>query len=113
MPLAEKLSSYFDLTMHLENEANLSALGENSFSVHADNLISIRIGSGIGAGVIIDRQLVKGRNGYSGRLGILSLFQTEKSVLAEITAALNSMLRKRVSFMSIVKLKEDLPRLMN
>ncbi|KYG34375.1 ROK family protein [Alkalihalobacillus trypoxylicola] len=67
--LKEKLETEFSFPIFLENEANLSALGEKTFSTKAENLVSITIGTGIGAGVIINHQLYTGKNGYCGEIG--------------------------------------------
>src|SRR5699024_318043 len=54
------LSPQFTFPVYLENEANLSALGEYTFQMDSENLVSISIHSGIGAGIVIKGKVQKG-----------------------------------------------------
>lgn len=69
LDLYTELSSHTSIPIHIENEANLSALGEKSYSFTESNLVSISIHSGIGAGIIINDQLYYGKEGRSGEIG--------------------------------------------
>ena len=64
--IAEELTKY---PIYIENEANLSALGEYTFSSASSNLISINMHSGIGAGIVENGILQTGANGFSGEIG--------------------------------------------
>lgn len=74
----------FDLTGHfqqryevpviLENEANLAAVFEQDFSQQElQNIITISIHEGIGAGIIVNTQLYTGYYGQAGEIGRLIL----------------------------------------
>ena len=67
--LVSLLSQEFDFPVTVENEANLSALGEYTFSSHIENLVSLSLHSGIGAGVVKNGKLDVGNKGYAGQLG--------------------------------------------
>ncbi|NRG27470.1 ROK family protein, partial [Bacillus circulans] len=67
--LYEKLTKLYQYPIHIENEANLTAIGESTFSTEFNNLISLSIHSGIGAGIIIDGQLFTGLDGRAGEVG--------------------------------------------
>ncbi len=69
MDLAELLQNDFPYPVILENEANLTAVGEYSFSCSSDNIISISIHSGIGAGIVQNGTLQTGRHGQAGEIG--------------------------------------------
>lgn len=69
LPLKELLEDAFSLPVLLENEANLSALGEAAFSFGADNLVGISIHTGIGLGIILDGRLYAGADGFAGEFG--------------------------------------------
>ncbi|MDG5788779.1 ROK family protein [Evansella sp. AB-P1] len=69
MNISDYLQNRYKVPITLENEANLSVLGEWYFSTYLSNLVSISISSGIGAGIIIDNSLYKGVKGYSGEIG--------------------------------------------
>lgn len=53
----------------MENEANLSVLGEWAHCHNTNEMLYISIHSGIGVGIIMRNQLVKGKNGYAGEFG--------------------------------------------
>ncbi|MGN9841004.1 ROK family protein [Nonomuraea sp. H19] len=61
---------HLDLPITVDNEANLAALGELYAS---DNTLSSFVyvsgGLGIGAGIVLDGQLMRGARGWSGELG--------------------------------------------
>lgn len=66
---AKHLEKTFKLPVILENEANLSALGEWAYSFHKENLLNISIHSGIGLGIVMNNQLISGQDGYAGEFG--------------------------------------------
>lgn len=59
----------FGIPIYLENEANLSVIGEHTFYYHTPNLIGISIHTGIGVGILINSQLYTGANGNAGEFG--------------------------------------------
>jgi len=70
-PLKAQLSKHFDLPVIVDNDVNLAALGEMWFGAghHARNLVLIAIGTGIGAGLIIDGALYRGAHQAAGEIG--------------------------------------------
>ncbi|MDE1548939.1 ROK family protein [Jeotgalibaca caeni] len=74
MDLAKKLHEQLQIPVYVENEANLTALAETSFSSFKPNLVSISIHSGIGAGIIMNGELYYGHNGQSGEIGHMILY---------------------------------------
>jgi glucokinase-like ROK family protein len=73
LPLKRILSERFDEPVFVENDVNLAALGEWGFGAGrgAQNLVCISIGTGIGAGIIIDGALYRGHNQAAGEIGYL------------------------------------------
>ena len=67
--LAEGLEQHFGVPVYMENEANLSAIGEKTFQYDYNNIANISVHSGIGLGIIIDGQLYTGYNGRAGEFG--------------------------------------------
>jgi glucokinase-like ROK family protein len=54
----------------VDNDANIMALGELHAQVsRVDNFIFVKIGSGIGAGIICDGKIYRGSSGYAGEIG--------------------------------------------
>lgn len=69
--LYKEFSNKYDVPVILENEANLSAIYERDFNGarDLDNMIAISIHRGIGAGVIMRKELFRGKNGEAGEIG--------------------------------------------
>lgn len=59
---------YPSLPVHLINESNASALCE-AYNSSVRNLVAVNVGSGLGAGIIVDGHLLQGVNGYAGEIG--------------------------------------------
>ena len=71
MPLRARLSEHFQLPIVVENGRNLAAVGEWGFGAGrgADSVVSLSIGPGAGAGVVIDGNLYGGHSHAAGELG--------------------------------------------
>lgn len=74
--LVELCSTKYRVPVLLENEANLSGVYERDFNDGKDknNIIAISIHKGIGAGIILNRQLYRGVNGEAGEIGRSLMF---------------------------------------
>jgi predicted NBD/HSP70 family sugar kinase len=70
-PLKVRLAEKYDLPITVDNDVNLAAMGELWFGAGQDvqNMILITVGSGIGAGIIIDGALYRGGSESSGEIG--------------------------------------------
>ncbi|WP_332686763.1 ROK family transcriptional regulator [Devosia sp.] len=70
-PLRQLLSEKFDVPVFVENGRNLAAVGEWGFGAGrgADSVVSLSIGPGAGAGVVIDGKLYGGHSHAAGELG--------------------------------------------
>ncbi|NLL01184.1 MAG: ROK family transcriptional regulator [Clostridiales bacterium] len=67
--LAEGLNQHFGVPIYMENEANLSVMGEKTFQYDYANIANISVHSGIGLGIIINNQLYTGYDGRAGEFG--------------------------------------------
>lgn len=67
------LLDYLGIEVLVENDVNLAALGEHwmTHQGEKDDLIYLSIGTGIGAGIVIGGQLVRGSTGAAGEIGYL------------------------------------------
>jgi glucokinase len=74
-PLKARLSERYQLPITVDNDVNLAALGELWFGAgqNCQNMILITIGTGIGAGIIIDGALYRGSHEASGEIGNMLL----------------------------------------
>jgi glucokinase len=70
-PLKALLAEKYSFPMIVDNDMNLGALGELWFGKgqSARNMILLTVSTGIGAGIIIERELYRGSNNYSGEIG--------------------------------------------
>jgi glucokinase-like ROK family protein len=74
--LKERLEQATGLPVDLENEANACALSEFWFGHHSDgtrNLIAVAVSEGIGIGMVLNGQLVRGPSGLAGEFGHVAL----------------------------------------
>ncbi|GHO88785.1 ROK family transcriptional regulator [Dictyobacter formicarum] len=71
--LVTELQAAFGLSLSVENDANLAALGERSFGwgSSAGTFVYITLGTGIGMGIIINGALYRGGHGAAGEIGFL------------------------------------------
>ena len=69
LDFAGALTERFGIPVLLENEANLAVLGEWNYSFHTPNMLSISVHSGIGLGIIMNNELIRGQNGFAGEFG--------------------------------------------
>lgn len=69
--LKEDLEKLFQVPIIIENEANAGAVGEQQFGAGQDyqNIIYISAGIGIGVGILLNKELYQGKNGFSGEMG--------------------------------------------
>jgi len=70
-PLKACLSKKYGLPITVDNDVNLAAMGELWFGAgqNVQNMILITVGSGIGAGIVIDGALYRGGSEASGEIG--------------------------------------------
>jgi glucokinase len=70
-PLKARLSELYHLPITVDNDVNLAALGELWFGAgqNTQNMVMVAIGTGIGAGIIIDGALYRGASEASGEIG--------------------------------------------
>lgn len=71
----EAAEDQFGVPAVVENDANLGAIAEHRRGVGRghDSSVFVKISSGVGAGIIIDNQLVHGSGGTAGEIGHLTL----------------------------------------
>jgi glucokinase len=72
-PLKARLSEKYHFPIIVDNDLNLAALGELWFGAgqNVQNMVLIAIGTGIGAGIIIDGALHRGATEGAGEIGYI------------------------------------------
>jgi glucokinase len=70
-PLRAKLQELISLPVVVENDANASAWAEVKYGagIGEDHVVFISVGTGIGAGFVLDGRLYRGRSGLAGEPG--------------------------------------------
>lgn len=73
VPLKAIMEERYQVPVFVNNDANCFALGEFYFGkgIGADHMIGLTIGTGIGAGIIINRRLYAGHNCGAGEFGMV------------------------------------------
>lgn len=71
VPLAHLFEAKFNKPANLTNDANAAAIGEMLFGNAKDlkNFVIITLGTGLGSGIIIDKKIVYGDQGFAGEFG--------------------------------------------
>ena len=70
-PIRERLAARYDAPVWVDNDVNVMALGEWQYGAAFghDNVVFLKIGTGIGAGLISDGLLHRGAQGAAGDVG--------------------------------------------
>ncbi len=73
IPLKELLEDKFNLPVKINNDANCFVMGEKYFGKgkKAKNIVGLIIGTGLGAGIIIENKLYEGTNCGAGEFGMI------------------------------------------
>jgi predicted NBD/HSP70 family sugar kinase len=70
LPLAAGLLETFSLPVFVANDANAAVLGEHTFGDTGDGgLMVIRVGTGVGAGLVLEGTLLHGNRAAAGEIG--------------------------------------------
>ncbi|MCL1868936.1 MAG: ROK family transcriptional regulator [Promicromonosporaceae bacterium] len=69
LPLAALLSDRLGLAVLVANDADAAALGEYTYGGGADSMLVLKVGQGVGAGLVVDGGRVHGVGGAAGELG--------------------------------------------
>jgi predicted NBD/HSP70 family sugar kinase len=69
-PLSTSLSEATGVPVFVANDANTAALGEHTFGETGDGgLMVLRVGTGVGAGLVLEGSLLHGHLGAAGEIG--------------------------------------------
>lgn len=74
-PLKEMIEGELHIPFHLDNDANVAALGEKWIGAgnNEPDVVFITLGTGVGGGVIANGELVHGANGAAGEIGHITI----------------------------------------
>lgn len=94
MEIKKELAEEFSVEVAVENDVNAYALGEVWMGAGRgyENLLCITLGTGIGAGIIINGKLYRGKNKRAGEIGYLQ--EIDNTVSYEKKASTKCLLKK-------------------
>ena len=75
IPIAQIIEDEFKIPTRIDNDVHCAALGELKFGAGrgCENFICMTVGTGIGSGLVINGQLVRGASNAAGELGHIKL----------------------------------------
>lgn len=75
IPIKEELERALNFEVKVENDARAMALGESWFGQHGQisSMVAVNIGSGVGAGVVVDGKLYHGATDLAGEIGHMTI----------------------------------------
>ncbi|MCZ7556469.1 MAG: ROK family protein [Bacteroidia bacterium] len=75
VPLADILHARWKCVVAVDNDANCAALGEAGFGAGrgVTSFIGLTLGTGVGAGIIIDGAVYHGERGFAGEFGHMTI----------------------------------------
>ncbi|MBO0866980.1 MAG: ROK family glucokinase [Micromonosporaceae bacterium] len=71
-PLRDEIARHVNVPVVVENDANVAAWAEFQFGAGADadsSMVMLTIGTGIGGGIVLGGELLRGNNGIAGEFG--------------------------------------------
>jgi len=80
--LGKELNKLLGIPVKVGNDGNVAALGEawQGAGKGRKNIVVITLGTGIGAGIIIDEKIVSGVHGLSGEIGHMHVNNAEEEI---------------------------------
>lgn len=75
VPIVDIMEEKTGIPVKLENDANAAALGEKWFGAgtNVDNMIYITVSTGVGGGIIEDKEIIHGADGGAGEVGHMTI----------------------------------------
>lgn len=75
VPLRDMLKRRLGTEVYVDNDVNMAALGELHFGagIGARHMVCVFVGTGIGAGIVVDGHLYEGAGGFAGEVGHMTI----------------------------------------
>lgn len=115
IPIVNLISKKYGVNVWLENDVDMVALGEKWYGEARtlDNFVYVQVNEGIGAGIIMNGELYRGKEGYSGEIGhFLVLKNGEYKCLENLYGADVIVHRAKKEISSDVSSIQDIGRLL-
>jgi predicted NBD/HSP70 family sugar kinase len=80
-PVSDELGDHYDAPVLVDNDVNIMALGEHwSAWPNAEHLLYVKVGTGIGCGIVAGGEIHRGAEGAAGDIGHISVTADESVV---------------------------------
>lgn len=98
LPLRDLLAERYGLPVYIANDSQVAALGEFTFgrSQPTSSLVVVKVGRGIGAGIVIDGQLYYGDGNGAGEVGHIRVVDNGLVCRCGNTGCLETVVSSRV-----------------
>ena len=82
-PLADQLKQYTSIRPYVANDATLAAWGvyETDLKRQGTNVLIVTLGTGVGGGLILNKELYQGSHGTAGEIGHMKIADTQTGPL--------------------------------
>lgn len=110
--LSDEFRKYFNVPVYVDNDVNIITMGETwqGAAKGYKNVLGVAIGTGIGAGIVVDGKILSGKNGAAAEIGHIKL-QTKNGRLCgcgqkgcfEAYASATGLLRETLSRLQVNK----------
>ena len=82
-PLADQLEKYTSIRPYVGNDATIAAWGvyETDLKRQGTNVLIITLGTGVGGGLILNKELYQGSHGTAGEIGHMKISDTQTGPL--------------------------------
>ena len=106
VPLAKIVQDEFKVPVKLDNDVRVATLGELNFGAGkgCQNLVCLTVGTGVGSGIVLNGQLVRGASMTAGEIGHVVVERTDGEICG---CGSRGCLEAYASGPSIVKMAKD------
>ena len=97
LALGERLRQRWSLPVYVANDSHAAALGEHTFGGHAESesMVVVKVGRGIGAGIVIEGRLYAGESLGAGEIGHSAIAENQRACRCGSTGCLETLASTR------------------
>ncbi len=97
LPLGERLRVRWNVPVYVANDSQAAGLGEHTFGGHHESgsMVVVKVGRGIGAGIVIDGRLYSGEGLGAGEIGHSAIADNQRACRCGSTGCLETLASTR------------------
>lgn len=107
--VVERLRARFGRPILVDNDANLGALAELWWGGRAENLVYLKVATGIGAGLIMDGRILRGARGVAGEIGHTTIDPNGPLCMCGLRGCLTTLVGTHRLFESVRERRKEHP----